>query len=102
MAGVKGRSGAISDNLQAHCATMLREVAVQRMDTYLRSEAKGPKDPAWRWVVETYAQWAGIESHHAVEVSGALDLRAEAETFQGRIHRLIARLGSAAMPEGID
>lgn len=102
MPGVKGRSGDVSDDLRAHCQVMLREHAVRKMDEYLMAPSKGPKDPAWRWVCETYAAWGAVETQqHELNVSGSLDLRAEAQAFTSRMDRLTSRLGTAAMPDGI-
>jgi hypothetical protein len=47
MAGVKGRSGPIPDNIRTYCETAVREVAIVKMRMYLQQKPIGADD--WHW-----------------------------------------------------
>src|SRR6266705_2029612 len=102
MAGRKGRSGPIPDegNFQAWCATQNRLVAAPKMLACL--ERRTPDDPSFRWCVEQFAKMSNQYTPLQHEHSGTVQFEAEARAFESRTHRLVERLGSAAIPEWPD
>lgn len=100
MAGKKGRSGAHPITLKAHCAAVVWDVAVQKMDACLKHDS--PKSPSWRWAFEQYAKLGGCYAPEQHEHSGTItvaDVRAAQDRLTSRMDRLAERLGAAASPE---
>lgn len=47
MAGKKGRSGPVPDNIRAYCETVVRTVAITKIAQYLEKKPIGAKH--WQW-----------------------------------------------------
>lgn len=66
MAGKKGRSGAIPNDIQTWCAAQNRLVALPKMLSYIQSKDHTPADAGFRWCVE---QFAKMSAQYATVVS---------------------------------
>lgn len=101
MAGIKGQSGRISEDMQAWCGAVVREIALPKMRRCLQKET--PHSASFRWCVEQLAKMGNVYAPTQHEHSGTVqvtELTEAAEAFTSRTNRLVARLGTAAMPEG--
>lgn len=100
MAGRKGRSGPIPAEIQLWCASVIREHALPKMLSCVKSRT--PDRAAFRWCVEQLAKMGNLYAPVQHEHSGSVEIADAARTFAHRADRLIARLGTAAMPEGLE
>ena len=100
--GVKG-SGRHSIALALRCEHLVATEVLPTIEKYLRKVGKTPnacKDRGYQWAAQYLRDLLPKTIEHAGEVD--LNVRDAQATFTSRITRLTERLGSAAMPEGIE
>jgi len=103
--GKPGRSGRKPNEFIQECGQLTDELVLPKIAAHLA--LADPTDEAWRWAATFVSKYAkGLPTQtveHTGKDGGPIEYIEHAKAdFQSRMDRITQRLGSAAMPEGVD